>query len=74
MKPSPKQQEYMDLEARYGAHNYKPLPVVLNKGKGTKVFDVDGNEYYDFLSAYSAAVSYTHLDVYKRQDADHRGE
>lgn len=54
MKPSPKQQEYMDLEARYGAHNYKPLPVVLNKGKGTKVFDVDGNEYYDFLSAYSA--------------------
>lgn len=54
MKPSPKQQEHMDLEARYGAHNYKPLPVVLNKGKGTKVFDVDGNEYYDFLSAYSA--------------------
>lgn len=54
MKPSPKQQEYMDLEARYGAHNYKPLPVVLDRGKGTKVFDVDGNEYYDFLSAYSA--------------------
>lgn len=54
MKSSPKQQEYMDLEARYGAHNYKPLPVVLNKGKGTKVYDVDGNEYYDFLSAYSA--------------------
>lgn len=42
------------LEEEYGAHNYHPLPVVLSRGKGTKVWDVDGKEYYDFLSAYSA--------------------
>ena len=44
----------MELEAKYGAHNYHPLPVVLAKGKGAKVWDVEGKEYYDFLSAYSA--------------------
>ena len=44
----------MDLEAKYGAHNYHPLPVVLAKGKGAKVWDVEGKEYFDFLSAYSA--------------------
>jgi len=42
------------LEDRYGAHNYHPLPVVLKKGAGVKVYDVDNKEYYDFLSAYSA--------------------
>jgi 4-aminobutyrate aminotransferase-like enzyme len=42
------------LEEEYGAHNYHPLPVVLSKGRGTKVWDVDGKEYFDFLSAYSA--------------------
>ena len=42
------------LEDKYGAHNYHPLPVVLNKGKGVYVWDVDGKRYYDFLSAYSA--------------------
>ena len=42
------------LEDAYGAHNYHPLPVVLERGKGVKVWDVEGNEYYDFLSAYSA--------------------
>jgi len=42
------------LEEEFGAHNYHPLPVVLAQGKGTKVWDVDGKEYYDFLSAYSA--------------------
>ena len=42
------------LEEKHGAHNYKPLPVVLTKGLGTKVWDIDGNEYFDFLSAYSA--------------------
>lgn len=42
------------LEDKYGAHNYHPLPVVLNKGEGVYVWDVDGNRYYDFLSAYSA--------------------
>ncbi len=44
----------MELEETYGAHNYHPLPVVLAKGKGAKVWDPEGNEYYDFLSAYSA--------------------
>ena len=47
-------QQLMEMEAQYGAHNYHPLPVVLAKGKGAKVWDVEGNEYYDFLSAYSA--------------------
>lgn len=42
------------LEEKYGAFNYAPLPVVLQKGVGTKVWDVDGKEYFDFLSAYSA--------------------
>ena len=47
-------QQYIDLEDRYGAHNYHPLPVVLSKGKGAFVWDVDGKRYFDFLSAYSA--------------------
>lgn len=46
--------EAMALEDQYGAHNYHPLPVVLNKGKGVFVWDVDGKKYYDFLSAYSS--------------------
>jgi ornithine--oxo-acid transaminase len=46
--------QYLDLEEKYGAHNYHPLPVVLNKGQGVFVWDVDGNRYYDFLSGYSA--------------------
>jgi ornithine--oxo-acid transaminase len=44
----------IELEDRYGAHNYHPLPVVLKKGKGVYVWDVEGNKYLDFLSAYSA--------------------
>jgi len=44
----------MDREERYGAHNYHPLPVVLEKGKGIYVWDVEGKRYFDFLSAYSA--------------------
>ncbi len=44
----------MELEDKYGAHNYHPLPVVLSKGKGAKVWDAEGKEYFDFLSAYSA--------------------
>ncbi len=51
---SSKSQEYISLENEYGAHNYHPLPVVLSKGKGVFVWDVDGNKYFDFLSAYSA--------------------
>lgn len=45
---------YIELENNYGAHNYHPLPVVLNKGEGIYVWDVDGKKYFDFLSAYSA--------------------
>lgn len=44
----------MDLEDKYGAHNYHPLPVVLAKGQGVFMWDVEGKRYYDFLSAYSA--------------------
>lgn len=44
----------MQLEERYGAHNYHPIPVVLQRGKGVHVFDTDGKRYLDFLSAYSA--------------------
>jgi len=45
---------YLDLEENFGAHNYHPLPVVLSKGEGVFVWDVDGKRYYDFLSGYSA--------------------
>lgn len=51
---SKKSQYYLDLENKYGAHNYHPLPVVLDRGEGIYVWDVDGKRYYDFLSAYSA--------------------
>src|SRR5665648_593440 len=47
-------QDYMDREARCGAHNYHPIPVVLEHGEGIYVWDVDGKKYFDFLSAYSA--------------------
>ena len=47
-------QHLIDLENKYGAHNYHPLPVVLDKGEGVYVWDVEGKKYYDFLSAYSA--------------------
>ena len=47
-------QEYIALEEKYGAHNYHPLDVVLTKGEGVWVYDVDGNKYLDCLSAYSA--------------------
>ena len=47
-------QYYIDLEDKHGAHNYHPLPVVLEKGEGVYVWDVEGKQYFDFLSAYSA--------------------
>lgn len=50
MKP----QDYIAREDKYGAHNYHPLPVVLDRGQGPFVWDVEGKRYYDFLSAYSA--------------------
>lgn len=54
MNLSAKAQHLIDLEDKHGAHNYHPLPVVLEKGEGVFVWDVDGKKYYDFLSAYSA--------------------
>ncbi len=47
-------QYFIDLEDKHGAHNYHPLPVVLDRGEGVFVWDVEGKKYYDFLSAYSA--------------------
>ncbi len=55
--------EYIALEDKYGAHNYHPLPVVLEKGKGVFVWDVEGKRYYDFLSSYSA-VNQGHCHPY----------
>jgi ornithine--oxo-acid transaminase len=51
---SARTQYYLEREEQYGAHNYHPLPVVLNRGKGVFVWDVDDRRYYDFLSGYSA--------------------
>lgn len=48
------QEDYIQLEDKYGAHNYHPIPVVLEKGEGVFVYDTDGKQYFDFLSAYSA--------------------
>ena len=47
-------QELIEIEEKYGAHNYHPLPVVLSKGIGVHIWDVEGKQYFDFLSAYSA--------------------
>lgn len=51
---SSKSEGFIEIENKYGAHNYHPLPVVLEKGEGVFVWDVDGKKYYDFLSSYSA--------------------
>src|SRR5687767_15235369 len=45
---------YLQLEENFGAHNYKPIPVVIEKGEGVFVWDVEGKKYFDFLAAYSA--------------------
>jgi len=55
-------QEYIERENRYGAHNYHPLPVVLSRGEGVFVWDVNNKRYYDFLSAYSA-VNQGHCNI-----------
>ena len=47
-------QKVIELEKKYGAHNYQPLSVVLERGEGVFVWDVDGKQYFDFLAAYSA--------------------
>lgn len=54
MNISAKAKTFIDQEDKYGSHNYHPLPVVLSKGEGAFVWDVDGKRYFDFLSAYSA--------------------
>ena len=57
-------QEAIALENKYGAHNYHPLPVVLSRGEGVHVWDVEGKQYYDFLSAYSAVnQGHCHPDI-----------
>lgn len=68
---SKKSQQYIDLEQKWCAHNYRPIPVVLSKGKGVWLWDVDGKKYLDMMSAYSA-VSHGHanpelLKVLKKQ-------
>ncbi len=54
MNTSVNTQHFLELEEQFGAHNYHPLPVVLNRGNGVFLFDVDGKRFYDFLSGYSA--------------------
>lgn len=54
MQTLSKSRQLIDLEDKYGAHNYHPIPVVLERGEGVFVWDVDGKRYYDFLAAYSA--------------------
>ncbi len=54
LKEITKSEYLIGLEKKYGAHNYKPLPVVIERGEGVYVYDVDGRKYFDFLSAYSA--------------------
>src|SRR5574338_1195183 len=58
-----KTQYYLELEEKHSAHNYHPLPVVLNKGEGVFVWDVEGKRYFDFLSGYSA-VNQGHCHPY----------
>ena len=63
---SEKHQYYLELEEKYGSHNYHPLPVVLTKGEGVFVWDVDGKRYYDFLSGYSAVnQGHCHPEIVK---------
>lgn len=59
-------QYHLDLEKKYGAHDYNPLPVVLAKGEGVYLWDVEGKQYYDFLSAYSAVnQGHCHPEIIK---------
>ena len=55
-KKMKKSKYYIDLESKYGAHNYHPLPVVLSKGEGVFVWDVEGNKYFDFLSRFCRKI------------------
>ena len=64
-------QEYIEIEDRYGAHNYHPLDVVISKGKGVWVYDLEGKKYLDCLSAYSA-LNQGHVHPAQNR-ASHRG-
>jgi ornithine--oxo-acid transaminase len=62
-------EEAIALENKYGAHNYHPLPVVLAKGEGVYLWDIEGKKYYDFLSAYSAVnQGHCHPDIIDASD------
>ena len=64
-------QKAIALEERYGAHNYHPLPVVLDSGKGVFVWDVEGKKYYDFLSDYLVLVHLrSHVELFHLVDYD----
>ena len=66
MDKNPETDHFIDLEYNYGAHNYKPIPVVLSKGEGVYLWDVDGKKYFDFLSAYSAVnQGHCHPEILK---------
>jgi len=66
MDKNPEIQHFIDLEYNHGAHNYKPIPVVLSKGEGVYLWDVDGKKYFDFLSAYSAVnQGHCHPEILK---------
>ena len=66
MDKNPETQYFIDLEYNHGAHNYKPIPVVLSKGEGVYLWDVDGKKYFDFLSAYSAVnQGHCHPEILK---------
>lgn len=63
---SKKSQYYLELEEKFSAHNYHPIPVVLTRGEGVYVWDVDGKRYYDFLSGYSAVnQGHCHPEIVK---------
>ena len=65
MKP----EDYITREEKYGAHNYHPLPVVLRRGEGVFVWDVEGKRYFDFLSGYSAlSQGHCHPKIVKGPD------
>src|SRR3974390_1785344 len=63
---TPSRIDFLTLEAEYGAHNYKPLDVVLTRGQGVYVWDIDGRRYLDALSAYSAvSQGHCHPRIFK---------
>lgn len=66
MQLSEKTNHFISLESKYGAHNYEPLPVVLSRGEGAIVWDIEGRKYFDFLSAYSAVnQGHCHPEIIK---------